>query len=309
MPIIVHTGLKAVAQLRAEGLTVHEKDTPAFLPHSPLRIAVVNLMPTKEITETQILRMLAHYGDTVDVSFVRMQSHVSRKGTDPRLMTQYLSSSALCEGACEGLLITGAPVEQLPFAQVDYWQELCQLMDWADAHVKSTFCICWAAQAALYHFYGIEKFPLPQKLFGVFPHRTVESAHKLSSCLPPVFSAPHSRHTCVRASDVAAVPRLCLLAESDEAGVYLVASRSGHQIFSTGHSEYDADTLRTEYERDVAQGLPIAIPSHYFPDQDPAKPPACTWRSHGIALYTGWLAQCVSQLTYRNQTIEEREQA
>jgi homoserine O-succinyltransferase len=263
----------------------------------PLRIAILNLMPTKIDTETQLLRLLGSTALQVEVTLLHMGSHTSRNTPAAHLAAFYATFDQVHDHKFDGLVITGAPVEKLPFEEVDYWPELCEVLDWSADHVFSTLHVCWGAQAALYRHHGVKKYPLDEKLFGIFEHRVLEPRSPILSGFDDVFAAPHSRHTEVRAEDVLAVGDVVILAESDEAGVYLAASLDGRQLFVTGHPEYDPGTLRAEYERDVALGLSITVPRNYFPGDDPTRPPRVTWRSHAFLLYSNWLNYHVYQRT------------
>lgn len=254
-----------------------------------LRIAILNLMPTKIATENQLLRLLGNTALQIDVTLVRMGSHRCKNTPEEHLSRFYQTLQQIRQRSFDALVITGAPVEHLPFEQVDYWQELQEFMDWGLSNVFSLLYICWGAQAALYHHFGISKYPLPAKQFGVFPHRVIEQNISLLSGFDDVFYAPHSRHTEVRRADIEKVSDLKILVESDEAGIYIIASQDGRQIFITGHSEYDPLTLKSEYDRDVAAGLPIAIPVNYYPEDDPSRQPIVRWRGHAYLLFVNWL--------------------
>lgn len=295
MALLIAKGLPACEELRAEGLEIIEKDTvcPDETAGDAVRIAILNLMPTKEATERQLLRVLGSGRRNIDVTFLHTETHEAKNAAQEHLQKCYTVFSKAKELRFDGLIVTGAPVEMLPFEDVDYWQELLSVMDWADGHVKSSFYICWAAQAALWHFYSIGKHVLPEKCFGIFEHELIAPGHKLAEGFPKAFPAPHSRHTHVLARDINAAPGLQLLAQSDIAGVYIAASGDGRRVFVTGHSEYEPDTLQREYERDVAKGLPIHVPHHYFPDDDPAKEPPLVWREHSIMLYQNWIENCI----------------
>jgi homoserine O-succinyltransferase len=263
----------------------------------PLRIAVLNLMPTKIVTETQILRLLGNSPLQVDITFIRMGTHESKNTPEQHLDAFYESLDDVLHERFDGLIITGAPVETLPFDDVDYWPELVRLMDWSRTNVWSTMHICWGAQAALYHHHGVPKYPVPAKVFGLFSHRVLDPQEPIMRGFDEVFFAPHSRHTEVREKDILKVKSLKLAAVSDEAGVYMAVSDDGRMIYVTGHPEYDRLTLKAEYDRDVAKGLPIGVPKNYFPGDDPKKEPRVTWRSHAHLLYTNWLNYCVYQGT------------
>ena len=263
----------------------------------PLRIAIVNLMPTKIDTETQLLRLLGNTSLQVETELIKMESHVSKNTSAEHLTAFYKTFDEIRDQNFDGMIITGAPVEQMPFEQVEYWRELCEIMEWSKTHVHSTFHICWGAQAALYYHFGIEKVPLEKKMFGVFPHRAERKNYILLRGFDDVFMVPHSRHTTVRREDIEKCDRLKILASSEEAGVYAVATQNGQQIFITGHSEYDPDTLAREYWRDRKAGLDIQVPKNYYPDDDDTKEPIVTWRSHANLLYANWLNYMVYQTT------------
>jgi homoserine O-succinyltransferase len=263
----------------------------------PLRIAITNLMPTKINTETQILRLLGNSPLQVEITLLRMGSHDSRNTSAEHLESFYATFDDVRHTKFDGLVVTGAPVERLPFEEVDYWDELRDLMDWSTENVFSTLHVCWGAQAGLYHHYGVKKYPLDEKMFGIFSHRVADAHTPIVRGFDEIFLAPHSRHTEVRADDVRAVDDLALLAVSDEAGVYLAISRDNRQLFVTGHPEYDRDTLGAEYRRDVADEGGCALPQNYFPDDDPDREPVMTWRSHAHLLYANWLNYYVYQRT------------
>jgi len=263
----------------------------------PLRIAVLNLMPTKIVTETQILRLLSNSPLQLDITFIRMETHESKNTPSKHLDAFYESLDEVLHERFDGLIITGAPVETLPFDKVDYWPELVRLMNWSRTNVWSTLHICWGAQAALYHHFGVPKYPVAAKVFGLFPHRVLDPHEPIMRGFDEVFLAPHSRHTEVRQSDIRKVKSLKLVAVSDEAGVYMAVSDDGRMIFVTGHPEYDRLTLKAEYDRDMKKGLPIAVPKNYFPGDDPRRDPVVTWRSHAHLLYSNWLNYCVYQAT------------
>lgn len=297
MPVNIPHALPARKTLEDENVFVMSEARAVHQDIRPLRIAIVNLMPTKVATETQLLRLLSNTPLQVRIALVRMDSHDSRNTAREHLTSFYTTFDQVRDQKFDGLVVTGAPVELLPFEEVDYWSELRQVMDWSATHAFSTLHVCWGAQAGLYHHYGIQKYPLPQKMFGVFPHRVLEPHSEILRGFDEEFPAPHSRHTEVRPDDVHRTRGLKVLAESDEAGIYLVASEDGRQVFVTGHPEYDRDTLKLEYDRDVAKGLPIAVPRNYYPGDDPRKPPLMSWRSHAFLLYANWLNYCVYQRT------------
>lgn len=297
MPVKIPESLPARSVLEAENVFLMEERRAQQQDIRPLRIAILNLMPTKIATETQLLRLLGNSPLQVEVVLLHMASHESRNTPAEHLLEHY-SSFAEVRGQCfDGLIITGAPVEQLPFEEVDYWPELAELLDWARTHVFSTFYICWGAQAGLFRYYGVPKHALHAKMFGVFPHRLKVRNENLVQGFDDVFYAPHSRHTETRREDILAVPELQLLAESDEAGVYLVQSRDRRHVFVTGHSEYDPTTLQGEYVRDLGKGLPIEVPRNYYPGDDPSREPLVRWRGHAHLLFSNWLNYCVYQET------------
>lgn len=297
MPVRIPDDLPAARELEEENIFVMTRERAFHQDIRPLRIAVLNLMPRKMVTETQLLRLLGNTPLQTDIRFIRMASHESTHTPTEHLDAFYEPLDDVLHERFDGLVVTGAPVETIPFEEVDYWPELVRLMDWSVTNVWSTMHICWGAQAALYHHYGIQKRPLPEKMFGLFHHKSLDLKEPLLRGFDEEFFAPHSRHTEVTAADVAAVPELKLLAVSDVAGLYLAASKDHRKVFVTGHPEYDRLTLKAEYDRDVAQGLPINPPANYFPGDDPTKAPVMTWRSHAHLLYANWLNYCVYQET------------
>ena len=297
MPVTIPSALPARSILEDENVFVM---TPGRAQHQdirPLHIAIVNLMPTKMATETQLLRLLGNTPLQLEISLLRMASHDPRNTAQAHLDAFYTTFDEAAEQKFDGLIITGAPIETLDFEQVDYWPELQEIMDWSRDNVFSTMHVCWGAQAGLYHHHGIPKYPLERKIFGVFPHRVLDPRNRVLSGFDEVFPAPHSRHTETRAADIEATDDLELLAVSDEAGVYLVGSRDGRELYVTGHPEYERHTLKLEYDRDHARGLDVAVPRHYYPADDPAAEPIVTWRSHAFLLYANWLNYCVYQAT------------
>lgn len=297
MPIRIPDLLPAKEILKNENIFIMDEERALHQDIRPLKIAILNLMPTKIATETQLLRLLGNTALQVNMVLVRLTSHESKNTPEAHLEAFYKTFDQIRNERFDALIITGAPVEHLEFEAVDYWDELTEIMDWGLRNVFSLFYICWGAQAALYHQYGIRKYPLPKKMFGVFEHRLVEKNVRLLRGYDDVFYAPHSRHTEIRRSDIEKVPQLKILAESDEAGVYIVASSDGRQIFVTGHSEYDADTLKREYDRDVAANLPIEIPRNYYPANDPTQTPLVRWRGHSNLLFANWINYYVYQET------------
>jgi homoserine O-succinyltransferase len=254
-------------------------------------------MPTKISTETQLLRLLGNSPLQVEITLLHTATHESKNTPPEHLLNHYKSFGQIRRQKFDGLVITGAPVELLPFEDVDYWPELGEIMDWTKTNVFATLYICWGAQAGLYHWYGIPKYPLPSKMFGVFPHRVLDRNHRLMRGFDDIFYAPHSRHTEIRRSDIECIPDLQILAESDEAGVHIVADKSGRHIFVTGHSEYDPLTLKNEYDRDIGKELPIHVPVNYFPDNEPSRPPIIRWRGHAHLFFSNWLNYFVYQVT------------
>ena len=297
MPINIPDTLPASRVLEQENIFVMNEDRAAHQDIRPLRIAILNLMPKKIETETQLLRLLSNTPLQVDVELLLTATHASRNTSAEHLLKFYKTFADVKDDRFDGLIITGAPVEQMDFEEVDYWPELCSIMEWSKTHVYSTFHICWGAQAGLYYHYGIPKIPLPEKMFGIFSHYNLSPSHKLMRGFDEVFVAPHSRHTGIRQEDILADARLELLSYSDQAGPYLIASRDNRQIFVTGHSEYDRDTLAGEYRRDVEKGLSIQLPRNYFPQDDPARAVPHLWRSHAHLLYSNWLNYFVYQDT------------
>lgn len=297
MPIKIPDQLPAKRILQSENIFVMGEERADHQDIRPLKIAILNLMPTKITTETQLLRLLGNTPLQVEITLVRINSHTSKNTSKEHLTTFYSTYDQIRDQLFDALIITGAPVEHMPFEEVGYWEELKEIMDWGFGHVFALLYICWGAQAALYHQFNIPKKPLNAKQFGVFPHRVVEKNEKLLCGFDDVFYAPHSRHTEIRRADVDRVPQLKVLAESEEAGVYIVATRDNRQVFITGHSEYDPLTLKNEYDRDVAAGLPISIPVNYFPEDDPQQAPEVRWRGHAHLLFANWINYYVYQET------------
>jgi homoserine O-succinyltransferase len=297
MPVKIPASLPARATLEGENVFVMGEERAARQDIRPMRVAILNLMPTKVATETQILRLIGNSALQVDVTLLRTSSHDPRHTSADHLLKHYRSYEEVRGEKFDGLIVTGAPIEHLEFEQVDYWAELQRILDWAATDVVSSFFICWGAQAALYHHYGIPKHALPRKLFGVFEHRTLAPRERLLRGFDDRFLAPHSRHTEVRRADIERVGSLRILADSEEAGVYLVSSSDGRQVFVTGHSEYDPLTLKGEYDRDRQQGAAIGVPRNYYPGDDPAQPPQVRWRGHASLLYANWLNYYVYQVT------------
>ena len=297
MPIQIPNDLPATEVLQKENIFVM-KQTRAETQHiRPLEIVLLNLMPTKIITETQLSRMLGNTPLQVHLELMMLSTHKAKNTPEEHLLAFYKTFDELKDRKFDGMVITGAPVENMPFEKVNYWKELTEIMEWSKDHVHSTFHICWGAQAGLYYHYGIQKYPLPEKMFGVFKHKADYKHAILLRGFDDEFWAPHSRHTTIRREDIEATPGLKILASSEEAGVYIVMNKEGRQIFVTGHSEYDPDTLEREYLRDKYQGLPIQVPKNYYPDDDDSKAPVVRWRGHGNLLYSNWLNYFVYQTT------------
>lgn len=300
LPIKIPNDLPAVKILNAENIFVMTEKRAITQDIRPLKILILNLMPKKIETETQLSRHLGNSPLQVDLTFIHMKTHSSKNISAEHLFNFYQTFDEIKNLSFDGMIITGAPVENLPFEEVDYWKELCEIMEWSKIHVHSTFHICWGAQAGLYYHYGIKKYPLERKLFGVFPHTADYKRSILLRGFDDVFYAPHSRHTDILREDIEKCPELKILASSADAGVYIVSANGGRQFFVTGHSEYDPDTLKNEYERDLKEGKPIDIPKNYFPDDDPSKAPVVRWRSHANLLYSNWLNYFVYQTTPYN---------
>lgn len=297
MPIKIPNALPARETLESENIFVMPETRALTQNIRPLRIALLNLMPTKVVTETQLSRLLGNTPLQVELELVQVRSHKSKNTSEEHMLAFYKTFDEVENQFFDGMIITGAPVEQMPFEEVEYWDELCYIMEWSKTHVHSTFHICWGAQAALYYHFGIEKVPLSKKLFGVFPHKVVYKNPILLRGFDDEFWVPHSRHTTIRWEDVAAVPEIKILAGSEEAGLYAMITPGGRQVFITGHSEYDPETLKLEYLRDKNAGLPIDVPKNYFPDDDDTKMPMVRWRGHANLLYSNWLNYIVYQTT------------
>lgn len=297
MPVRIPNSLPAAQVLKDENIFIMTERRARIQDIRPLRIAILNLMPTKEVTETQLLRLIGNTPLQVDVTLLRTASYQARNVSSAHLDTFYKTFDEVRDSKFDGLIITGAPVEMLEFEEVQYWNELTHIIDWADTHVFSSMYICWAAQAGMYYRYGVPKYDLKRKCSGVYRHRILYRNMPLLRGFDDYFFAPHSRHTEVHADDILKVPELQLLSDSAKAGVYLVASRDGRHVFVTGHAEYDAYTLKLEYERDLARGLHPDVPYNYFPDDNPENEPMVRWRSHGNLLFSNWLNYYVYQET------------
>ncbi len=297
MPINIPGDLPARSVLERENIFVMTEERAVRQDIRPLQIAIVNLMPTKIATEIQLLRLLGNTPVQVDITLLKAENHVS-KNTAPEHLERFYTTFSRVEGRkFDGMIITGAPVEQLPFSQVDYWDELKAIMDYSRANVFSTLHICWGAQAGLYHHYGIDKYVLPDKMFGVFPHAVADTKRPIFRGFDDIFHAPVSRHTGIRREEIQSRPELDILAESPEAGVCVIEARKARQIFITGHLEYDAETLSLEYFRDRNRGLDIEVPRNYFPDDNPNLAPVVSWRAHANLFYANWLNFYVYQET------------
>lgn len=297
MPINIPNNLPAYETLQNENIFVFDENRAIHQDVRPLKIAIMNLMPTKIVTETQLLRLIGNSPLQVDIELLHPKSYTSRNTPEEHMNLFYKTFDEVKDQKFDGLIITGAPVETIPFEEVAYWDELKEVMDWSVTNVFSTFHICWGAQAGLYHHYGISKYPLNKKMFGVFPHIVTEQYVKLFRGFDDVFYVPQSRHTEVKHEDIEKVKGLKILSESEESGIYIVSAKGGRQIFVTGHSEYDPNSLGDEYFRDINKGLDIDIPHNYFSDDDPAKPPLVKWRGHANLLYANWLNYYVYQET------------
>ena len=297
MPIKIPNQLPATQTLQEENIFVMTETRAQTQDIRPLQVLMLNLMPTKVATETQIARLIGNTPLQVELELIYTKTHRAKNTSREHLITFYKTFDEVRDRKFDGMIITGAPVENMPFEEVEYWQELCEIMEWSKTHVYSTLHICWGAQAGLYYHYGIQKYPLEHKLFGVFPHQVEYRNSMLFRGFDDVFMVPHSRKTTVLRADIEANPELQILSSSDEAGVYAVRNREYRQIFITGHSEYDADTLGQEYWRDLDNGIKIDIPKNYYSGDDPNQPPLVTWRSNANLLYLNWLNYFVYQTT------------
>ncbi len=297
MPIKVQNALPAKEILENENIFVMDENRAMHQDIRPLQVCILNLMPVKQDTELQLLRALSNTPLHVEVTFMKMNSHISLNTPIQHLNRFYNTFNELKERKFDGMIITGAPVEQIPFEEVDYWAELCEIMDWTKTHVTSTFHICWGAQAGLYYHYGLKKVLLPGKLFGVYRHKVMNRKNPLVRGFDDYFLIPHSRHTAVLSEDIHQCRELTVLAESDEAGVLLCMSEGGKEIYVMGHPEYDRYTLHKEYVRDKEKGLPIEVPKNYYPDDDDTRKPSLEWRAHCNILYSNWLNYFVYQIT------------
>ena len=305
MPIKIPNALPATETLLGENIFVMTETRALSQDIRPLKILLLNLMPTKVETETQLARLLGNTPLQVELELIHTSTHKSKNVSEEHLLAFYKTFKDVKHNHYDGMIITGAPVEKMEFEEVTYWDELCEIMEWTKTHVTSTFHICWGAQAGLYYHFGIKKYPLEEKMFGVFPHKVERRSSMLFRGADDVFMVPHSRHTEIRREDVEAVPELRILATSEEAGIYAVATDSGKQIFVTGHSEYDANTLMKEYFRDKNLNLPIKVPKNYFPNDDDTLEPVVSWRSHANLIYSNWLNYYVYQVTPYEIKVDE----
>lgn len=297
MPLKLPDKLPAIELLKKENIFVMDTTRASRQDIRPLRIAFLNLMPLKITTETDFVRILSNTPLQVELDFMKLRSHTSKNTPVEHMMQFYRDFELMRHENYDGLIVTGAPLEHMDFEEVTYWKELTDVFDWAHHHVQSTCYICWASQAALYYFYGIPKYPTPQKVFGVFEHQVLRPELPIFRGFDDIFYAPHSRHSEVKREDIERVPDLQIVSESPEAGVHMVMAREGRDIFITGHSEYAPTTLDTEYKRDLAKGLPIQMPVNYYPDNDPSRPPLVRWRSAANLLFSNWLNYYVYQAT------------
>ena len=297
MPIKIPKELPAFNELKKENIFVMSDERAEHQDIRPLKIIILNIMPKKIVTETQLMRLLSNTPIQVDITLVNPSSHVSKNTPLSHMNSFYTTFDAIRDQRFDGMIITGAPVEQMRYEEVDYWEELCRVMEWSKTHVFSSMHICWGAQAALYYHFGIEKHSLPKKMFGVFPHKVEYENAQLLNGFDDVFNVPHSRHTAVDRESIEKEPRLEILAASDIAGVHIAANKNGRQYFIMGHAEYDRDTLASEYFRDRSQGLEIDLPFNYFPDDDTTKTPTVSWKCHSNLLFSNWLNYCIYQST------------
>lgn len=300
MPLNLPDKLPAIELLKEENIFVIDNSRATQQDIRPLKIVILNLMPLKITTETDLIRLLSNTPLQLEISFMKIKSHTSKNTPVEHMKAFYEDFDKMKNEKYDGMIVTGAPVEQMDFEEVTYWDEITEIFDWARTHVTSTLYICWAAQAGLYHFYGIPKYPLSKKMFGIFEHKVLDPLQLIFRGFDDVFFAPHSRHTEVHKEDMLKVPELTVLAESDEAGVYLAMARGGRELFVTGHSEYSPYTLDGEYRRDRDKGLSIELPRNYYRDNDPDKGPLVRWRAHGNLLFTNWLNYYVYQETPYN---------
>ncbi len=297
MPIKLPHTLPAVAKLLNENIFVMDSQRAETQEIRPLKILILNLMPLKITTETDLIRLLSNSPLQMELDFIKLKTHTPKNTPIEHLVEFYKPFEEIAQSNYDGMIVTGAPVEHLPFEEVKYWKELQTIFDWSKTHVTSTIFICWAAQAGLFHFYGIPKYPLKEKLFGVYEHHTYDKLNPIFRGFDDVFYVPHSRHTEVRKEDIEKIEELTIISDSDEAGVYMVMARGGREFYITGHSEYSVDTLDLEYKRDLKKGKPINLPENYYKDNNPDNKPLVRWRSHSNLLFTNWLNYFVYQET------------
>ncbi len=300
MPIKIRDDLPAFEILNNENIFVMPENRAFHQDIRPLKIAILNLMPTKITTEVQLLRLISNTSLQIEIELLHPKTHVSKNVSEEYLMNFYKTFDEVKDQKFDGLIITGAPVEQMDFEEVNYWEELKEIMEWSMHNVYSTLHICWGAQAGLYYHYNVPKHALENKMFGVFPHKVIKKNMKILRGFDDEFFVPHSRHTEVKREDIEKIPDLNILAESEQSGVYMVTAKRGRQIFVTGHSEYDSLTLKSEYDRDIDKGLNIDVPNNYFPQDDPTKDPIVKWRGHANLLFSNWLNYYVYQETPYN---------
>ena len=300
MPLNLPDKLPAIELLKQENIFVIDNSRATRQDIRPLRIVILNLMPLKITTETDLVRLLSNTPLQLEIQFMKIKSHTSKNTPVEHMQAFYTDFEKLRNEKFDGMIITGAPVEQMEYEEVNYWDEIMEIFDWARAHVTSTLYICWAAQAGLYHFYGVPKYPLEKKMFGIFEHRPLQPLHPIFRGFDDRFFVPHSRHTEVRKEDILQVPELTLLSESDVSGVHLVMARGGREFFVTGHSEYSPLTLDNEYHRDLNKGLPIEMPVNYYLNDDPSQGVLVRWRAHANLLFSNWLNYFVYQETPYN---------
>lgn len=297
MPIRIHHELPAYKSLQNENIFVMSKERAEHQDIRPLKIIILNIMPKKIETETQLMRLLSNTPLQVDIELLNLASHISKNTSENHLSNFYTTFENVKNNKYDGMIITGAPVEQLEFEEVDYWEEICSIMEWSKFNVFSTLHICWGAQAGLYYHFGIQKKLLPKKLFGVFEHKIEYNNSQLLKGFDDIFMVPHSRHTTIERSDIESDENLQILASSHDAGVYIAANKNGRQYFITGHSEYDRNTLAEEYLRDIEKGLEIDVPCNYFPENNPEKEPHFSWGCHANLMFSNWLNYCIYQST------------
>lgn len=297
MPLTIPDKLPAIDQLKKENIFVIDSSSASKQDIRPLKIAFLNLMPIKITTETDLIRVLSNSPLQIELDFIKIASHTSKNTPIEHMQAFYIDFEEIKKHKYDGLIVTGAPIEQLDFEQVTYWEEMKDIFNWAKTNVTSSFFICWSAQAAMYHYYGVPKYPLDKKMFGVFEHTVNDPLNSIFRGFDDVFYAPHSRYTEVHREDIEKVPELNIISESEDSGVYMAMARNGREFFITGHSEYNPDTLDTEYKRDVKKGVSIEIPRNYYKDNDPSKQPIVRWRSHANLLFTNWLNYFVYQET------------